>query len=217
MSHFRRLKMSHPGGTSLGRRGLLAAAAAAGGGAVGRMEQLLEVSVLAHPVAVAPNVDDVAVVDEAIDQRAGHDVVPEDLPPLFEALAARKDGGGALVAAAHELEEEHRPGVADWQVPDLVHNEERGEDDGLEPLAQPASGPGFLERRDQVGERAVIDPAPTLGGRTRQIAGLNAASWAVPEQGGQDMPLIRTSSAPYYPGVGDRPRIPSPRRHRNSA
>ncbi len=34
------------------------------------MQQLLEVSVLPHPVAVAPNVDDVAVVGEAIDLRS---------------------------------------------------------------------------------------------------------------------------------------------------
>jgi hypothetical protein len=42
--------------------------------------------VLPHPVAVAANRDDVAVVDEAIDQRRGHDVVAEDLAPLFKAL-----------------------------------------------------------------------------------------------------------------------------------
>jgi hypothetical protein len=34
------------------------------------MEQLLEVGVLAHPVAVAPDVDDLAVTHETVDERA---------------------------------------------------------------------------------------------------------------------------------------------------
>lgn len=59
---------------------------------------------LTHPEAVAPDIDDVAVVDEPIDQGARHDVVAEDLTPLVEALVAREDRGAGLVAAAHELE-----------------------------------------------------------------------------------------------------------------
>ena len=72
-------------------------------------EPPLEIGMLAHAVAVASDVDDVAVVDQPVDQRAGHDVIAEDLTPLVEALVAGEDGRGALVAAAHELEEEHRP------------------------------------------------------------------------------------------------------------
>ena len=36
----------------------------------------------AHPVAVAADVDDVAVVQQPIDQRRGHHLVAEHLPPL---------------------------------------------------------------------------------------------------------------------------------------
>jgi tetratricopeptide (TPR) repeat protein len=96
--------------------------------------------VLAHPVAVAADVDDVAVMDEPVDRGTGHDVVTDDLAPLLEALVAGEHGGGALVAPAHELAEEHGPGAGDGQVADLVDDEERGEDQGLEPLGQPAGG-----------------------------------------------------------------------------
>ena len=56
MSRFRQLKMSHSGGTSLGRPGLLAGPAAAGGSGFLGVEQLLEVGVLAHPVAAPADV-----------------------------------------------------------------------------------------------------------------------------------------------------------------
>jgi len=39
-----------------------------------------------HPVAVAPDVDDVAVVQDTVDQRGRHDVVAEHAAPFFEPL-----------------------------------------------------------------------------------------------------------------------------------
>ena len=59
-----------------------------------------------HPVAVAPDVDDVAAVEEPVQQRGGHDLVVEDLPPLLEALVRGEYGRSMLVAAVDELEEE---------------------------------------------------------------------------------------------------------------
>mgnify|MGYP001114284387 CR=1 FL=1 len=49
------------------------------------MEDLGEVGVLTHPVAVAVDVDDMAVVQQAIDERSSHDLVAQDLAPLLEA------------------------------------------------------------------------------------------------------------------------------------
>jgi len=48
------------------------------------VELLPEIGVLTHPEAVAPDVDDVAVVQEAIDKSGGHDFVAEDLAPPLE-------------------------------------------------------------------------------------------------------------------------------------
>jgi hypothetical protein len=41
-----------------------------------------------HPVAVAPDVDDVTVVEQAGNQCGRHDLVPENLAPLLGALVA---------------------------------------------------------------------------------------------------------------------------------
>src|SRR5439155_16319145 len=103
---------------------------------------------------------DVAVMDKAVDQRAGHDVVAEDLAPLLEAFVRREHGGGVLVAAANELEEQHRTNATDGQIADLVDDHEAGKDESPEPMAQPAGLLGVLERGDQVGKRGVVDAAP---------------------------------------------------------
>jgi len=109
---------------------------------------------VAHAVAVAPDVDDVAVVEETVDERAGHEVVAEDLAPLVERLVRSENGRGGLVAAGHELEEEHGAVATDGQVADLVDDEERGMGECLEPVTEPAPRLRFLERGNQVGERA---------------------------------------------------------------
>ena len=49
---------------------------------------------LPHAVAVAPDVDDVAVVEQPVDERGGHDLVAEEVPALLEALVGGEDGGG---------------------------------------------------------------------------------------------------------------------------
>ncbi len=96
------------------------------------MEDLGEVGVLAHAVAVATDVDDVTVVEQAIDERSGHDLVAQDLAPLLEPLVGRQHGGCALIAPVDELEEEHRAGLTDRQVADLVDDQERGISEDLE-------------------------------------------------------------------------------------
>ena len=62
------------------------------------MERQPQLGVLAHAVAVAADVDDVAVVKDSVDERRRHDAVAHDLTPLLEALVGREHGGGALVA-----------------------------------------------------------------------------------------------------------------------
>ncbi len=83
--------------------------------------------------------------------------------PLLEALVRCQDGGAGLVAAGHELKEEHRPGAADGQVADLIDDQQAREDEGLEAVGEPPGLLGLLERGDQVRERAAVDPATALG------------------------------------------------------
>ena len=123
---------------------------------------------VAHPVAVAADVDDVAVVEQAVDQRPGHEIVAEDLAPFVEGLVRGQDGRCGLVAAGHQLEEEHGAVTGDGQVADLVDDEQRRVREGLEPVAEAAGGLRFLERGDQIGKRTVVDAAAVLGRGDRE-------------------------------------------------
>src|SRR5579862_7566884 len=102
------------GQPSVGGRALLPARAALWG--VTLLEPARELGMLPEPVAIAPDVHDVTVMDQAIDQCGGHDLVAEYLAPLLEAFIARQDGGGVFVAAREQLEKEHRPGFRDGEV-----------------------------------------------------------------------------------------------------
>src|SRR6266542_41983 len=145
---------------------------------------------LAHPVAVPPDVHDVAVVDQPIDERAGHDVVAEDLAPFVEALVGGEDRGAGFVAPAHELEEMHGAGAADWEVADLVDHEQAWEDERLEALQEVPGLLGFFQRGDEVGECPVVDPAAALGGGNRQADREDASmsvkrAWGSPRASGR--------------------------------
>jgi len=93
----------------------------------GTLHCILEISMVSHPVAVAADVDDVAVMDQPVYERCSHDVVAKDLAPLLEAFIRREYCGSALVPPAHELEEEHGTGPGDGQVSNLVYDQSAGE------------------------------------------------------------------------------------------
>ena len=62
-----------------------------------------------HAVAVASNVDDVAMVQQTVDQGRRHDFVAEHAAPFLEALVRGQHGRGLLVAGIDQLEEQHGP------------------------------------------------------------------------------------------------------------
>ena len=51
-----------------------------------------KVRVLAHPIAVAADIDDVTVMHEAVDECCGHDLVAQDLTPFLKTFVGREDG-----------------------------------------------------------------------------------------------------------------------------
>ena len=102
---------------------------------------------VADPVAVAANVDDVAVVEQAVDQRPSHEIVAEDIAPLVEGLLRGQDGRCGLVAADYQLEEEHGVVTGDGQVADLVDDEQRRVREGLEQVAEVAWRPALPRAR----------------------------------------------------------------------
>ena len=46
-----------------------------------------------HPVAVSPDVDDVAAVEQPVQERGGHHLVVQDFAPALEALIRGEHGG----------------------------------------------------------------------------------------------------------------------------
>lgn len=117
---------------------------------------------VAHPVAVAADVDDMAVVHEAVDERSGHDFIAQYIAPFLEAFVGGEDRGGMLVATVDELEDEHGPTLVDRQIPDLIHHQKRGMSQLFEVMGQLAGCLGFFQRCDQIDESSVVDTPPAL-------------------------------------------------------
>jgi hypothetical protein len=72
--------------------------------------------------------------------------------PLLEALVGGPHRRGVLIAPIHELEEEHRTGVVDGQIADLVHDEQRGMGEDSQALRQSSGRLRFFQRGDEVDE-----------------------------------------------------------------
>ena len=132
-------------------------------GGVG-VDGLAEIGVAAHAVAVAADVDDVAAVQEPVEESGGHDLVTEDPAPLLEALVGGEHGRCVLVSAVDELEEERGSALGDREIADLVDDQQRRVREGLEAPVEVAGGPGLLEEVDKSGQGAVVDRAAALGG-----------------------------------------------------
>jgi hypothetical protein len=54
-----------------------------------------------------------------------------------------------LVPSREQLEEEHRPGPRDRQIPDLVDDHETGEDQGAQSMREATSALRFFERVEE--------------------------------------------------------------------
>ena len=133
------------------------------------MDRFGEFRVATHAVAVASDVNDVAPVEQAVEQCGGHDLVAEDATPLLEALVGGEHSRGVPVAPVDELEEQDRAALGHRQVADLVHDEQRRVGQRLESAVEPARGFGLLQGVHQVGQRAEVDLASALGSSDRQV------------------------------------------------
>ena len=136
-----------------------------------RVDGLGEFGVASHPVAVAPDVDDVAAVKQPVQERGGHDLVVEDLAPALEALVRGEHRRVVLVAPVDQLEEEDGAAAGDREIADLVHDQECGIGQGLEALVQASGCLSLLEGVDQIGQGAVVDFSAALGGGDGQADG----------------------------------------------
>ena len=115
-------------------------------------------------VALAVHFQDVDVVGETIQQRAGEPLRPEDLGPLVEGQIGGHQGGAPFVALAEDLEEQFRPGVGQGHEAQLVDDEEPEACQLPLQVEQPAFVPGLHELVDQGGGRGEAHRQATLAG-----------------------------------------------------
>ena len=118
-----------------------------------------------HPVAVPPYVDDVAVMDQPVDQGCSHDLVAEHAAPFLEALVRRQNRRRPFVPGVDELEEQHGTVLADRQVADFVDHQEGRMRQHTQPAGQVAGSLRVGEGLDQPGETT---PVPRRNSRRRR-------------------------------------------------
>ena len=116
----------------------------------------------AQAVALALERHDVGVMDESIDERGRDHRVAEDFAPSLEAAVAGDDDRPALVAARDEGEEQVRGLAFEWEVADLVDDDQAVALDASEFVVE---GVAVLRGFEAVD--------PLLGGRERDaVSGL---------------------------------------------
>ena len=77
-----------------------------------------------QPIGMPLDLDDDGMVQQAVQQGGGHDVVAEEGAPVPEAAIGGKDGGALLVAGIDQLEEQVGAAGFDRQVADLIDDEQ---------------------------------------------------------------------------------------------
>ena len=130
-----------------------------------------QIRMFPHPIAVAPNVDDGAVVQQPVDAGRRHHLVPEDGAPLLEAFVGGQHGRGVFVAGIDELEAQHRPVPTDGQIADLIDDEERGITQHPEAARELPGGFSLFQRLDEGDQGTVVDPSPVLRRGDREADG----------------------------------------------
>ena len=82
-----------------------------------------------HAVGLTSELDEPAVVHDAVDDGRSHLVVPEHPSPAGELQVGRDDHALALVGVGEDLEDKARPVGVEWQEPELVDHEQAGAGD----------------------------------------------------------------------------------------
>jgi len=106
---------------------------------------------VAEAVAVALEGGRLGVVDEAVDHRDGDGVVAEDLPPGREWLVGGDDQALAFVAARDEHEHEVRGLGIEWDVANLVADQQRDPFEAPELVVEATLALGVGQERDPFG------------------------------------------------------------------
>src|SRR5271166_2126692 len=79
---------------------------------------------LFEAIAVAVHFEDVDVVGQPIEQRAGQSLGPEHAGPLVKRQIAGDEGRAALVTLAEDLEQELRAGRRQGHIAELINDQQ---------------------------------------------------------------------------------------------
>ena len=147
---------------------------------------------------MAFDLDHDGVVQQAVQQGCGDDVVAEDGAPVLEAAIGGEHGGALLVAGVDQLEEQVGAAGVNGQVADLIDDEQGSPVDVAQTRGEGAGALGLGERGDEFGQGGEVDTlvgldrvhpqgdgemAFTDAGRAEQVHGLAAVDEAEFGQG----------------------------------
>src|SRR5262249_46566125 len=116
----------------------------------GRRTEEAGALLLSEPVALAPDVEDVAVVEESVEDGGGDDRVTEHLAPLGKALVGGQDDAAALVASGDQGEEGGRGGAIVGPDAELVDDQHLGGEVDPQAAIEAVLGLGAAEVFHQV-------------------------------------------------------------------
>ena len=83
-----------------------------------------QIGVFPESVGITLNLDDDGMVQQAVEQCGGHDVIPKDGAPVPEAAIGGEDGSAFLVAGIDQLEEQVGAAGLQGQVTHLIYDEQ---------------------------------------------------------------------------------------------
>lgn len=117
---------------------------------------------MAHAVRLAPELDEPAVVDDAVDDRRRHLVVPEYRPPAGELQVRGDHDRLPLVGVGEDLEHEARPVGVERQEAELIDDEQGRAADLRHLPVDPAlvAGAAQAHRQRRRGEEAGLTRYP---------------------------------------------------------
>src|SRR5256885_7787715 len=129
-----------------------------------RLGPTLALLALFEAIAVAVHFEDVDVVGQPIEQRAGQPLGPEHAGPLVERQIAGDEGGATLVALAEDFEQELGAGRRQRHIAELINDQQLvGRQLALSP-EQPLLVPRLNQLVDQGSGRDEADRQALLAG-----------------------------------------------------
>ena len=120
-------------------------------------------TLFAEPIAVSADGDDVAVVEQSIEDGGRDDGIAKDRAPFSHGPVGGHEHGAALIAAADELEEQMRGVGLERQIAELVDNQQFRLGVVGQLFLEPPFAMGLGQLRDQRRRRRECEIACNVG------------------------------------------------------